>query len=62
MISAGRASRFRIRGRIVFLGSEGTDETASAVASDFLTLGTERVEDKDVEGDLRSPMIVSILF
>lgn len=62
MISAGRASRFKVPGGMVLSGSVGIDLTASTVAADPLTLGAERADDKEVEEDSRRPMILSIFL
>ena len=62
MISEGRASRFEVPGGIVLWGWEHSDLIASAVAGDSLTLEAQRVDDKEVEGDVRSPMILSIFL
>lgn len=48
---------------MILRGSEWTDSIASAVAADTFTLGGERVkEDKEVEGEFKSAMILSIFI
>ena len=62
IISEGKASRWEGGGSIKLEESEWIELIASAVAVDSWGIGVKGLGDREVEGDLKSWMIVSILF
>ncbi len=62
MISAGRASSLEVPGGIVLGGWEFTDWIDSSVAVDSWRRETCRGEDREVEGESRSSMILSMIL